>query len=75
MAETWANLSTMLGLATDDALNEVRAVVARYAPEDCDDLGSLIFIGKSANFRRPIDRLSAEAAPTPPERGHGSPLG
>ena len=40
------DLSTMLGWATDDALNQIRAVVARYAPEDCDDLESLIFIGQ-----------------------------
>jgi hypothetical protein len=40
------DLSTMLGWASDDALNQVRAVVARYAPEDCDDLESLIFIGQ-----------------------------
>jgi hypothetical protein len=40
------DLSTMLGWATDDALNQIRTVVARYAPEDCDDLESLIFIGQ-----------------------------
>ena len=40
------DLSTMLGWATDDVLNQIRAVVARYAPEDRDDLESLIFIGQ-----------------------------
>jgi len=40
------DLGTMLGWASDAELDEVRAVVAEYAPEDSDDLESLIFIGK-----------------------------
>jgi hypothetical protein len=36
----------MLGLASDSELDDVRAVVARYTPEDSEDLESLIFIGK-----------------------------
>ena len=36
----------MLGLASDIELDEVRVVVARYTPEDIEDLESLIFIGK-----------------------------
>lgn len=40
------DLGTMLGWASDADLEEVRKVVAEYAPEDSDDLESLIFIGK-----------------------------
>jgi len=45
-AQDWADVSRMLGLAADEQLSEVRAVVARYSPEDSGDLESLIFIGK-----------------------------
>lgn len=45
-AQDWADVSRMLGWASDAELDEVRAVVQRYAPEDVDDLESLIFIGK-----------------------------
>jgi len=45
-AQDWADVSRMLGLAGDDELRRVRAVVARYSPEDSADLESLIFIGK-----------------------------
>ena len=40
------DLTTMLGGADDAALNRVRDVVARYSPQDEEDLESLIFIGK-----------------------------
>ena len=45
-AQDWADISRMLGHATDEILNEVRAIVARYSPEDSGDLESLIFIGQ-----------------------------
>ncbi len=45
-AQDWADVSRMLGLASDAELNEVVAVIARYTPEDSEDLESLIFIGK-----------------------------
>jgi hypothetical protein len=41
-----ADLSRMLGLGSDEELNRVRKMVARYAPEAADDLESLIFLGK-----------------------------
>jgi hypothetical protein len=41
-----ADVSRMLGWASDETLNEVRAVVARYSPQDSEDLESLIFIGQ-----------------------------
>ncbi len=45
-AQDWADISRMLGLASDADLDQVRAVVARYSPEDSGDLESLIFIGQ-----------------------------
>jgi hypothetical protein len=36
----------MLGWASDEELEQVRKIVARYAPEDLEDLQSLIFIGQ-----------------------------
>ncbi len=41
-----ADLSRMLGLASDEELTRVRAVVARYAPDDLADLESLIYLGR-----------------------------
>jgi hypothetical protein len=45
-AQNWADVSRMLGWASDIELDKVRAIVNRYAPEDVEDLESLIFIGK-----------------------------
>ncbi len=45
-AQDWADISRMLGLASVEDLDQVRAVVARYSPEDSGDLESLIFIGQ-----------------------------
>ena len=42
-----ADLSRMLGLASEEELARVRAVVARYAPEDTEDLESLIYLGQT----------------------------
>ena len=44
--QDWADISRMLGWASDADLDEVRAVVGKYTPEDLEDLESLIFIGK-----------------------------
>ncbi len=40
------DLTTMLGLASEEDLARVRAAVARYAPDAADDLESLIYLGK-----------------------------
>ena len=45
-AQEWADISRLLGLASEEQLKDVRAVVARYSPDDKDDLESLIFLGK-----------------------------
>lgn len=41
-----ADLSRMLGLASDEDLDRVREVVARYSPDELDDLESLIYLGR-----------------------------
>ena len=41
-----ADLSRMLGLASDETLEHVRAVVARHVPDAVDDLESLIYLGR-----------------------------
>jgi hypothetical protein len=45
-ARDLGDLGTMLGWASDEDLDKVRAVIKRYSPEDVEDLESLIFIGK-----------------------------
>lgn len=45
-AQDIADVSRMLGWATDEALREVRRVVQQYRPGDVEDLESLIFIGR-----------------------------
>jgi len=40
------DLSRMLGLASEKDLTRVRAMVARYAPDETDDLESLIYLGQ-----------------------------
>ncbi len=45
-AQDWADITRMLGLAKEADLNRVREIVARYSPEDSEDLESLIYIGK-----------------------------
>ena len=45
-AQDWTDVSRMLGGATEERLAQVRSVVARYSPEDREDLESLIFLGK-----------------------------
>lgn len=45
-AQDLADLSRMLGLASEEELASVRAVVACYAPTEMDDLESLIYLGR-----------------------------
>jgi hypothetical protein len=52
-AQDWADVSRMLGWASDAALDEVRAVVKQYTPEDLEDLESLIFIGRKEQANPP----------------------
>jgi len=49
-----ADIARMLGLAPDEELARVRAVVARYAPADMEDLESLIFLGRIEVRSTPI---------------------
>ncbi|MCI0398578.1 MAG: nucleotidyltransferase family protein [Chloroflexi bacterium] len=45
-AQDWADVSRMVGLASDQELDRVRQVVARYSPEDSEDLETLIYLGR-----------------------------
>jgi hypothetical protein len=45
-AQDWADVSRMLGWAADADLEKVREAFRNYAPQDVEDLESLIFIGK-----------------------------
>lgn len=40
------DLTTMLGLASQEEVTRVREVVARYAPDEAGDLESLIYLGR-----------------------------
>ncbi len=42
----FGDLGTMLGLASEEELERVRDVVSRYAPDEVDDLESLIYLGQ-----------------------------
>jgi hypothetical protein len=44
--QDWADVSRMAGVASEEQLDEARAIVARYSPEDSDDLDALILLGK-----------------------------
>jgi len=59
-ARDLGDLGTMLGWASDAELDEVRTVVARYAPEDTDDLESLIFIGRKEQETPPSTEEDSE---------------
>jgi len=41
-----ADVSRMLGLASDEELNQVREVMKRYEPDALDDLESMIYLGQ-----------------------------
>ncbi len=41
-----ADLSRMMGLASDEELERVRTVVARHASDAAEDMESLIYLGK-----------------------------
>ncbi len=49
------DITTMLGWADEETLDQVRAVVARYNAQDSEDLESLIFIGHTEIM--PLTRL------------------
>jgi hypothetical protein len=53
--QDWADVSRMLGWANDKDLDEVRATIKKYAPQDLEDLESLIFLGKKEQEIPPSD--------------------
>ncbi len=46
------DITTMLGWANDEALDKTRTVVAKYNPQDSEDLESLIFIGQQERYSK-----------------------
>jgi hypothetical protein len=66
-----ADTTRMLGLASEEELARVRAVVARYAPEEIEDLESLIYLGQVETGKTPLQEtkpLTAPSRPTPVSR-------
>jgi hypothetical protein len=61
--QDWADVSRMLGWAADADLDAVRAVVARYSPEDLADLEALIFLGRQEQALPPAAPPDAESPP------------
>jgi hypothetical protein len=55
-AQDVGDLSRMLGWADEATLERVRQVVARYSPQDAEDLESLIFLGQQERLD-PDNRL------------------
>ncbi len=51
-----ADVSRMLGLASEKELARVRKVIAQYAPTEADDLESLIYLGQVEMGKVPLDR-------------------
>lgn len=45
-SQDWADVSRMLGLASEIELDRVRDAVRRYSPEDVEDLEALIILGQ-----------------------------
>ena len=64
-AQDWADVSRMLGWADDTDLDGVRTVVARYSPEDLEDLEALIYLGRQEQEMPEPDPSSSE----PPTAG------
>jgi len=55
--QDWADVSRMLGWASESELDKVRAVAKNYIPEDMEDLESLIFIGRKEQEFPPTDEI------------------
>lgn len=56
-----ADISRMLGLAPEEELERVRTAVARYAPDDVNDVESLIYLGQVE-----MGRIPPASPPTTP---------
>ena len=51
--QDWADISRMLGWASDADLNTVREVITHHSPEDLEDLERLIFLGRQEQAQPP----------------------
>jgi hypothetical protein len=60
-----ADISRMLGLASEDELARVRAAISRYAPNETEDLESLIYLGQleTGNPSSPIPQFPNSPIP------------
>lgn len=56
-AQDLADLSRMLGLADAPMLAHIRQLVQRYAPEDAEDVASLIYLGQIESGKIPPEAL------------------
>jgi len=56
----FGDLGTMLGLASEEELARVRAGVARYAPDEAEDLESLIYLGQVEMGKAPTAESNAQ---------------
>jgi hypothetical protein len=45
-SQDMADISRMVGWASDEDLQAVRDVVTQYSPQDSEDLESMIFLGQ-----------------------------
>jgi hypothetical protein len=61
--QDWADVSRMLGWASDADLDAVRAVVTRYSPEDLEDLEALIYLGRQEQAMPETDASLPDAPP------------
>jgi hypothetical protein len=52
------DLTTMLGLASEEELARVRSVMTHFAPDEAEDLESLIYLGQVEMGKRAKDDLS-----------------
>ncbi len=57
--QDWADVSRMLGWASAAELEAVRAVIARYSPDDAEDLEALIYLGRQEQ-EMPADSADLE---------------
>jgi hypothetical protein len=62
--QDWADVSRMLGWASAAELEAVRAVIARYSPDDVEDLEALIYLGQQ---EQAVPADTADVEPSAPD--------
>ncbi|OQY49123.1 MAG: hypothetical protein B6242_00320 [Anaerolineaceae bacterium 4572_78] len=61
-----ADISRMLGLATELMRDRVRHVISHYAPQDVEDVESLIYLGQLEIAATKSENISRNKIPTSP---------